>query len=137
MALDSCEPQVIHAFEKAGWFIHAKPYKIRTTDRTVYADISFQRTVADHIEQIIILEIKCFADPGADLQELYTAVGQYQYYSYALQANEIRYPLYLIIPAPAYHRLLNDSTATILLKTVGIKIVVVDIEAEEITTWLI
>jgi hypothetical protein len=75
MAIDACEPQVIRALEKEGWQILAKPYLIVTLVRNLYADLSLQKFQNGSSEQIIVLEVKCFTNPGSDLTEFYTAVG--------------------------------------------------------------
>jgi len=99
---------MIRAFEKVGWRVHEKPYLIRTAKRNLYADFGLQRANEDNLEQIIIMEVKCFTDPQTDLQELYTAIGQYQLYQNALTEHRIAYPLYLAIPQTAYERLTRD-----------------------------
>ena len=83
-ALDRCEDETIHAFEKDGWRIDSKPFFIRTSDSQLRADVSFERRANGRSEQIVVVEIKCFSDPARDLDEIYRAIGQYEIYRAAL-----------------------------------------------------
>lgn len=66
-ALDACEPQILRALQKDGWAIVTKPFAIRTNTHTVYADCLLERKQNGQNEQVIILEVKCFSNPQADL----------------------------------------------------------------------
>lgn len=134
--IDNCEPEVISAFQKDGWKVDSKPHAIRTPARSVYADLRLRRGANGRSEQIIILEVKCFSDPKYDLQELYTAVGQYLFYQTALQRLQDFQPLYLVIPAEAFARFEQDVVVMTLFRSVGIKLVIIDIKREEVVRWL-
>lgn len=135
-AIDACEPQVIRALEKAGWQIHLKPYPLLIAGgRLLFADFSLQRYQDNKLVQIIVLEVKCFADPRNDLQEFYTAVGQYRFYS-TLLAVRRHYPLYLAMPVDAYVRLIQDHTFFEVLLQSDVKLLIVDIEQEVVTEWI-
>lgn len=138
MALDACEPAIIRALEKDGWTIREKPFTLQLipSKRTVYADLGLQRVYAGRIEEIIVLEVKCFIDPIHDLQELYTAIGQCIVYRAAMLTNGIDLPLYLVIPTDAYERLMFIPAFEAALKLADIKIVVVDIVMEVIASWI-
>jgi hypothetical protein len=136
MAIDACEPQVIRALEKDGWQILAKPYVFRLVGRNLFADMSLQRVKEGQIERAIILEVKCFTNPQADLSELYTAVGQYEAYRSALILEKDTTPIYLSIPLNAYERLIQEPIVPAIFQVAGIKLVVVDIETEEVVQWL-
>jgi hypothetical protein len=135
-ALDKCEPSIIRAFEKEGWQIEQKPFVLRFPERTVYADVSFQRFIDHEPQHIIVVEIKCFEQHTRDLQELYTAIGQYEYYRIALHRKNFSYPLYLAIPSVAYIRLTQDLTASALLASIQARLVIVDIQKEAIERWI-
>src|SRR5215831_6658761 len=127
-ALDACEPQIIRVFQKDGWTVTNKPFMIRTNERTVLADVSMQRRTNGQIEQIVILEVKCFTIPQNDLPEFYTAVGQYEFYRAALLTNRLMIPLYLALPANAYERLRKDSAVKVLIEQASLSLVTVDLE---------
>jgi hypothetical protein len=136
MATDICEPQVIRALEKEGWHLVRKPLPIRTGERTLLADFNVQRSVRGNREEIIIIEVKCFTHPENDLQELYTAIGQYFVYQAALNLSDIELPLYLALPSVAYGRLVEDEVILFLFKNRAVKLLIVDIEKEQVTQWL-
>jgi hypothetical protein len=137
-ALDACEPQIIRALEKAGWQIVDKPYSILVErNRSVHADFSAQRTTDKGTEMILIIEVKCFTNPRADLQELYTAIGQYQYYRSRLHRSQDNYPLFLAIPAEAYGRFSAKPSFLDALMDSEVQLLIVDTVAEVILQWYI
>jgi hypothetical protein len=131
-AIDACEAQVIRALQKDGWTIVSKPFAIRTNEHTVYADCMLERKHNGQSELVIILEVKCFSNPQTDLQEFYTAVGQYQFYRAAVAANQATTPIYLATPFEAYLRLTKDNAVNIAISQGSIKLVVIDIVTEEV-----
>lgn len=135
-ALDACEPQILRALQKDGWAIVTKPFAIRTNQHTVYADCLLERKQNGQNEQMIILEVKCFSNPQADLQEFYTAVGQYQFYRAAVVTNQSTIAVFLAIPHEAYTRLTKDNAVHVAIEQGSIKLVVIDIEIEEVVEWL-
>lgn len=109
---------------------------IRTDRRSMLADLRAQRTLNGRSEQIIIVEVKCFTNPKFDLPELYTAIGQYEIYRAALRKGQSTPPLYLALPDTAYNRLMKDSAFRNALERAAIKMLIVDIETEEIVEWI-
>jgi hypothetical protein len=93
------------------------------------ADIKAQRDS----DTIIIAEAKCFEMNTPD--ELYTALGQYLVYRSLINRMRTVYPLYLVIPATAFHGIF-DTMGMGIVQEVGIKLIVVDIETEVIEKWL-
>lgn len=137
MATDACEPQIIRALEKDGWAIRNRPYSIRIrTGESVLADFAVQRQIGTLVQQVIIFEVKCFANPNADLHEFYATLGQYLYYRTALELAKVYEPIYLAIPQQAYQRLMIRQVASAVLRDFGVKLIVVDVETEEITQWI-
>jgi hypothetical protein len=135
-AIDACEPQILRALQKDGWAIVTKPFAIRTNKHTVYADCLLERKENGQSEQVIILEVKCFSNPQADLQEFYAAVGQYQFYRAAVTANQSETAVFMAIPNQAYIRLTKDNAVNVAINQGGIKLVVIDIVSEEVVEWL-
>jgi hypothetical protein len=136
MALDVCEPQVIRALEKAGWRVLEKPFTLRSNTRLVYADFSLQRLANGSAEQIIVVEVKCFTDPGEDLTQFYITKGQYDLYLVAVSLSKLHFPVYLAIPDVAYARLMNDEFIRGVIDQSKMKLVVVDIDKEEVIEWI-
>lgn len=133
-ALDSCEPQIIRALEKKGWRIFLKPHSIATDERPVFADFSVQHDAEGKI--IVVIEVKCFANPKADLTELYMAIGQYQYYRVNMKRQRKSYPLYLAIPEEAYQRFLGKPSFIDTLTETQVKLVVIDTVKEVVLQWI-
>jgi hypothetical protein len=136
MALDSCHEQVVNALEKAGWDVYPKIYYIETQDIIVNPDIQARRGVNGSSRQIIVVEVKCFVDENSDQDELYRAIGQYLIYRNVLQVKSISATLYLAIPNHVYLRLFLGEVVTATVDEAKIKLLVVDIDREEIVQWL-
>lgn len=130
-ALDSCQPQVIRALEKAGWKVSPVPHAIRAPKRRypLLADIRASRGS----EEIIIVEVKCFLDDP--LAELYSAIGQYLIYRSLLRLSSPDYSLYMAVPTEAYHGILNDIGMDVIRES-QIKLLIVDLAREVIDQWL-
>lgn len=135
-AIDSCEPPILRALQKDGWHVFGKPHLIYTDEHHVFADFSLQRVTEDQMQQIVIAEVKCFSNPQDDLQELYTAIGQYIFYRSALLIMESSTLLYLAIPVHVYTRLSDEPAVLLAFRESQIKVVIVDVEAEEVIQWL-
>lgn len=135
-ALDSCEPQIIRALEKAGWRILVKPYPIMTDTRSVLADFSASHLSVGQTKNIVVMEVKCFLNPKSDLTELYSALGQYQYYRVNLRRHGIALPLYLAIPDEAYQRFLEKPSFIDTFNETQVKLLIVNVANEEITQWI-
>lgn len=133
-AIDQCEPNVIRALEKLGWRVTDRPFPIRLSrDEGVYADLRLRST--DGQQSIIIVEVKCFSEKRSILDEFYHAVGQYLLYREALQLKNISVPLYLSVPRTIYDTFFARRMVQAVLKNANIKIMVVDIELEEVIQW--
>lgn len=127
------KPQVIRALEKAGWRVASRPVYIKLVGKRgyIYADVRFER--AD--EQIIVVEVKCFTHVETWLEELYRAIGQYLLYRNALYLQNVDYPLYLTVPLTAYNRLVQWPAVQATIQDARIKLIVVDLEREEVAKW--
>lgn len=134
-ALDSCEPPIIRAFQKDGWQIVRKPQYIPMRMRTLYADVSLSRNNNGTTEEIIVVEVKCFGNPDRDIEEFYSAVGQYVLYRTALSLIPLRYAVFLALPEIAFERLSIEPALIEVFNRLDVKLVVVDTEREEIVLW--
>jgi hypothetical protein len=79
--------------------------------------------------------VKCFAGPGDRTREVYIAIGQYIIYRALMAELRIAIPLYLAVPLDAYNNLFEPA-AKRAVKDSRIKLLVVDIETEEIVQWI-
>lgn len=128
-AIDQCHDQITRALRKAGWTVDAKPYVLRlTSGRRLFVDIKAQYEQ----NEIIVVEVKCFVDN--QVEELYTAIGQYLVYRNVLQRLKIHRPIYLALPVTAYYGIV-DELAIEIIQEAKIKLIVVDIKNEVIEQW--
>ncbi len=134
-AEDSCHQQVVNALLKSGWSVDAQPYFVRTEDLTIFADIRAHQTNGK-IQQIIVVEVKCFADKRNDQDELYRAIGQYLIYRNTLALKKLTMPLYLAIPSTVYDRVFSKKVVRNTISESKIKLILVDVDQEEIVEWL-
>ena len=76
LAIDRCEPQMIHALEKDGWIVTHQPFAIKI-DRTrtgyIFADLRLHHPQTD--QSAIVVEVKCFESTRTFLDEFNHAVG--------------------------------------------------------------
>lgn len=131
-ALDHCEPEIIRAFNKAGWEVDKKPYEVRVTNRTLFIDFSLKR----QSDEFVIIEAKCFSYPDKYLRDFYGAIGQYQFYKFILEEDEDYTPLYLVIPDHAYLELQRHYHIRSLLVRARIKSVRIDLIQKELVEWI-
>jgi hypothetical protein len=130
--LDSCHYEVVHALEKQGWTVDPKPLAL--VDRISAMMIRIDLYAEREENQRIIVEVKCYPEHNKT-QELYISFGQYIMYRAFLQIRDIDAPLYLAVPKPIFdthfHRVIRKA-----IQDNGIKLIVVDVEAEEIVEWI-
>jgi hypothetical protein len=132
-AVDKCEESIIRALEKEGWTLVRRPEGIRLEARRfLYVDLKLKN--ADNI-QIVLIEVKCFPANSIETDELYRAIGQYILYRSILQIEKRSEPLFLAIPKTIYDSLFQLKAVQHAIKSAKIKMVVVDLEREEVTLW--
>ena len=97
-ALDQCHPQVVRALEKADWYVERRQVLIQIKKRRGYIDLRASRGANGTQQHILLVEVKCFANPGEQTSDLYMGIGQYLVYRSMLL--ELRNPtaLYLCVP---------------------------------------
>lgn len=131
--LDTCHTEIVNALKKVGWKTSAKPAYIDIEQfKPIFIDIWAWREVDSEIQRIYV-EVKCFPNQTAD--EMYTALGQYSLYRAILDQAQIFDSLYLAIPR-TIHSTMFDELILGICTRLGIKLLVVDIEYEEIASWI-
>jgi hypothetical protein len=133
--LDKCQPQVANALRKDGWTVIEKASPIRYERIFVLADLSATRQHNGTVEQLIIVEVKCFSDSRVYLDELYRAIGQYLIYRSALRVRDGTETLYLAVPTHAHIELFQRRVVRDTIREAGIRLLVVDLDREEIVQW--
>lgn len=134
-ALDSCHQQMVNALIKAGWNVNTAPVYLRAEKLVAIPDI--QATLNNgSVQQIIVVEVKCFLDERLDQDELYRAIGQYLVYRQVLRTRQLDIPLYLAIAIQVYQRLFVKQVVNAIIHESRLKLIVVDLEREEVIQWL-
>jgi hypothetical protein len=135
-ALDECHNEVVHALQKAGWQVNSVPQAIRDIDKrlVVFIDINAEINSNGSQGREIYVEVKCF--PGNNKkQELHIALGQYIFYRAILRRKQFQTALYLAIPHTIYQNVFKDAVKQTCQDN-DIKLLIVDMEREEIVSWI-
>ncbi len=133
-AIDQCHEQVVNALAKAGWDVANKQFGFKTPLNWLFIDIQATRVTNGDIEQILLVEVKCFADGSSTMPDLYTAIGQYIVYRTMLRELGKSVPLYLAIPTKAYYGVFQRLVPS-LIDELKINVIVVDLSQERIELW--
>src|SRR5262245_58874782 len=136
MAKDKIHNVVKNALIKDGWTITADPYKIKTPDLSLEADLAADRPIAaERAGRKIVVEIKSFIGRSL-ITEFYTALGQYLTYEELLQTIEPDRKLFLAVSDLVFDDFFQlDSIRRITLKD-RLAIMVVNTASEEIVQWI-
>jgi XisH protein len=126
-AIDQCHHQIVHALQKDGWTVQRKPYVLFISHRRLYIDIYAENYQVNQSQRIVIVEAKCFQDAKAELNELYTAIGQYIIYRNLLRQQNVSDRLFLAIPSEAYRGVFTEFALSV-IGEFQIKMIVVDLE---------
>jgi len=133
---DAIHAQVRAALINDGWQIVADPYRIVYKDATLEADMKADKLlVATRDKQSIIIEVKSFLQPSF-IHEFLAACGQYQAYKYLLEEKGQTETIYMAISHEVYKRQFGSEAVQKLVERFDIRLLVVDIEKEEITQWV-
>jgi XisH protein len=136
-AIDSCEQNVVNALLKEGWEVVNRPYPIPWSPdlKYVFADFRIQ-SIEQPSRQLIVVEVKCFPNNRQMLAEFYGAIGQYLFYQTALEILQLDEPLFLAIPEVIYSGLFQFPIIQSIIRKVGVKLIVVNVDTEEVIRWL-
>lgn len=134
--LDIIHDAVKNALMKDGWTITDDPYIIQYRRTTLYADLGAERPIAAQRNgQKLVVEVKSFVG-ASKIQDLKEALGQYDIYRYLLEATAPERKLYVAVSAVAYNTFFKQDVIQLILNRHQLPLIVVDIEAEEITQWI-
>jgi hypothetical protein len=131
-AKDKYHDAVVRALEKEGWSVNAQ-FALLIGERTVWVDLKANRD-AENIS--ILIEIKGFENMASPVDYLARTVGQYVLYQSILEWNEEAIPLYLAVPEVAYEGFFQEPVGQAVIRKTQMKLLVVDVIAEEIITWI-
>ncbi|MDM3854625.1 MAG: XisH family protein [Aphanizomenon gracile PMC649.10] len=124
------------ALEKENWQITDDPLYLRLTALVkIRTDLGAEKLIgAEKDNQKIAVEVKSFLGLSA-ISEFHTAIGQFLNYRIALGQQDSERVLYLAISEDIYQEFFTDSFIQTVLQTYEIKLLVFDINKEEIVLW--
>lgn len=136
MAKDKYHNLVKKALQDLGWTITNDPFYIPTLKRKLEIDLGAERVIAaEKDNQKIAIEIKSFVGLS-EIHEFYKALGQFNYYQLALEDHQIERVLYLAVPSDIYDTLFTEPLTLKAIERYNIKIIVYNIQNENIEKWI-
>ena len=134
-AKDIYHDTVKRALEKDGWTITKENLPLRWGRKYAYVDIAAEKIfVAEREGRKIAVEVKSFVG-RSEMVELEKALGQFRLYRLALRKKEPERELFLAIPQEVYNELFVNPDGLELIESESLKILVFDIDKEEIVEW--
>ena len=127
---------VKNALIKEGWTITHDPFPISFGIRKVFADLGAEKLLAaTKGNEKIVVEIKSFVGISL-ITELERALGQFVMYRIWLAKNDPDRVLYIALGEEAYRDLFEDISGRVLIEDQNLKLLVVNLEHEEIVSWI-
>jgi hypothetical protein len=137
MAKDKYHNIVKQALEKEGWLITADPFTFTFGQVNFQVDLGAERIIAaEKDNKKIAVEIKSFLNSSA-ITDFYNALGQFLSYRLALQEIEPSRILYLAIPLDTYETFFQLPFTQFALSQYKVKLIIYNLDTEEISQWLI
>lgn len=137
MAKDAIHDSIKNALSKDGWAITAEFLQIEYEELEIFADIVAERQpiVAEKQDKKIIVEVKTFAGRSF-IRELQQALGQYDLYAEIIALANLDYALYLAISSVIYETFFLRPGTQAVVQRRHLKLLVVDVEREEVRRWI-
>ena len=135
-AKDVFHEEAKNALIKDGWTITDDPLTIRYDDVEMYADLGAEKLIgAEKAGEKIAVEVKSFIE-GSLVSEFHKAVGQFLDYRVGLEDSEPERTVYLAVPFDAYHTFFTKRFAQTVIQRFDIKLMIFDVNKEEIVQWI-
>lgn len=135
MAKDLLHDAVKAALENDNWFVTNDPLIIRTGKAKIQIDLGAERIItAEKGEEKIAVEVKSF-NTFSVLYSFHEALGQYLNYRSALREVGMQREVFLATSETAYYRIQEIPFLLDRLEEFNVKIIVVNIESEQIVKW--
>ena len=137
MARDLFHYIVRSALEKDGWIITDDPLSIRYGGVDIQIDLGAEKLLAaEKGTDKIAVEIKNFVS-ASKISEFHTALGQFINYRTALRLEDPNRILYLAVPSAIYNDFFNLPFTQIIVSENKLKLIIYDVDNEEIIEWII
>ena len=136
MARDLFHHIVRLALEKDGWTITNDPLSLEYGGVGIQIDLGGEKLIAaQRNTDKIAVEIKNFVT-ASKISEFHTALGQFINYRTILRLEEPDRILYLAVPLVVYNSFFNLPFTKLVVNENHIKILVYNVELEEVDTWI-
>lgn len=137
MAKDAIHDSIKNALIKDGWLITAEFLQIEYEELEIFADIVAEQSpiVAQKDGKKLIVEVKTFAGRSF-IRELQQAMGQYDLYREIISLAGLDFDLYLAISSLIYETFFMRKGTHDVVQRRHLKLLVVDIEREEVSQWI-
>ena len=137
MARDLFHYIVRSALEKDGWIITDDPLSIRYGGVDIQIDLGAEKLLAaEKGTDKIAVEIKNFVS-ASKISEFHTALGQFINYRTALRLEDPNRILYLAVPSAIYNDFFILTFTQIIVSENKLKLIIYDVDNEEIIEWII
>jgi hypothetical protein len=135
-AHDKIHDAVRNALVKDGWTITDDPFTIQYEDVELFADLAAERPLAaERGEQRVVVEIKSFLGPSLQ-RDWQTALGQYVIYRDLLRVIAPDREVFLAVGAATYTHFFGRKSVQLVVERNHIKLLVVNLDTEEIVQWI-
>lgn len=135
-ARDKFHNIVRNAIIKDGWTITDDPLTLKFGETELYIDLGAEKVIAAEKEgKKIAVEIKSFLGKSI-IAETQDAIGQFIMYREVLHDYEADRTLFLAISDDVIENDFTEALKELLLERLKIKVLVFNIETEEIIKWL-
>jgi len=136
MARDKYHEVVKTALVKDGWLITDDPLIVEAGKRKIQVDLGAERLLAAEKEgEKIAVEVKSFVGVSA-LHDFYQALGQFNFYQYALEKKMPERTLFLAVPVDIYEDFFKEDFIEDLLACYQVKLLVYQIDPAIIEQWI-
>jgi hypothetical protein len=133
-AKDRYHDTVKRALIKDGWHVLRENATFIIESRHIQIDLKVSKTINDQ-PMTLFVEIKSFLRQSV-MEDLEHAVGQYVLYRLVINDAGIESSrLFLAVPRTAHDSILSEPIGQLTTKELSMRIVVIDIEKEEIVQW--
>lgn len=136
MAKDMIHNAVKHALIKDGWTITDDPLALTYEELRTFVDLGAERLIgATRNDEKIAVEIKSFIGRST-VHDLELALGQYILYLSLLEVKEPDRKLYVSVSHISYDLVFQGKAVQMLMQRNNVPLIVVNIETEEVLTWI-
>lgn len=136
MARDKIHEIVKRALLKDGWTITDDPLVLLPGEDDISVDLGAEKVIiAEKGSERIAVEVKTFDQPSI-IYEFHRAIGQYFDYETALMVADENRTLFLAVPNSVYPKFQESRVISASIQRVRMKLILIDIQKEEIEQWL-